>query len=444
MSERAWLTGVESPNQRRIGFAITLMAAMAAATSFGPMLGLLGTEFLQEFQISRGELGLLIGLSMVVGGACSPIVGVLTDRLGGRKALALTFAFASVGYLVIAAASDYLVLMVAAFVSGFSIGLTNPATNKLIATEVAPGRRGLITGTKQSAVQIGTALLGLLVPIGVIALGLAIDRFDRRRGLASVSSRNLSGHIGGRRLCTDHPGGVGHGFLEHLADLGFRNVARNYRQPLDPSAALCRRGAGVRSDRGRSNRRPGRWLRDRREAGLAPSGRATAGLSRHLRTMALLTVLGVAGLAWSVSIPALVWPAAVVMGFSAASWNSVGMLATIVTAGPARAGAATGWVQLGFLTGSGAQHPALWMAGRHHRLLPAGDGSGRGRSPARSNSHKCWFRPARPAKPRDHRPRQGSPPLTRRRASSGQLEEDLERGRIVYQVTHGASGVLER
>ncbi|HKY49078.1 MAG TPA: hypothetical protein VJQ79_13965, partial [Acidimicrobiia bacterium] len=92
----------EAPAPRRVGFAITLVAAMASATSFGPMLGLLGTEFIGEFRISRGELGLLIGLSMVVGGACSPVVGVLTDRLGGRKALALTFALAGAGYLVMA------------------------------------------------------------------------------------------------------------------------------------------------------------------------------------------------------------------------------------------------------------------------------------------------------------------------------------------------------
>jgi len=90
-----------------------------------------------------------------------------------------------------------------------------------------------------------------------------------------------------------------------------------------------------------------------------------------LRTMAVLTVLGVAGLAWSVTVPFVVWPAAVIMGLSAASWNSVGMLATIVTAGPARAGAATGWVQLGFLMGSGVSTPLYgWLVDTTGSYLP--------------------------------------------------------------------------
>jgi hypothetical protein len=85
----------------------------------------------------------------------------------------------------------------------------------------------------------------------------------------------------------------------------------------------------------------------------------------------LLTVVGVAGLAWSISVPLVVWPAVVLMGFSAASWNSVGMLATIVTAGPARAGAATGWVQLGFLTGAGLSTPLYgWLVDTTGSYLP--------------------------------------------------------------------------
>ncbi len=371
MSERAWLTGVESPNQRRIGFAITLMAAMAAATSFSTMLGLLGTEFLQEFQISRGELGLLIGLSMVVGGACSPIVGVLTDRLGGRKALALTFAFASVGYLVIAAASNYLVLMVAAFVSGFSLGLTNPATNKLIATEVAPGRRGLITGTKQSAVQIGTALLGLLVPIGVIALGwrltvlivagvwllfLPVTFRVTSAVAASVPTTRAEWATAFWNIWPISAFGMSLGITGSLLILLplFAEEALRFDRIAAGQTAAVAAGCAI----------VGRLAWPRR----AERRQAFPGT---LRTMALLTVLGVAGLAWSVSIPALVWPAAVVMGFSVASWNSVGMLATIVTAGPARSGAATGWVQLGFLTGSGLSTPLYgWLVDTTGSYLP--------------------------------------------------------------------------
>jgi len=47
------------------------------------------------------------------------------------------------------------------------------------------------------------------------------------------------------------------------------------------------------------------------------------------------------------------------------------MLATIVTAGPDRAGAATGWVQLGFLTGAGVGTPLYgWLVDTTNSYLP--------------------------------------------------------------------------
>jgi MFS family permease len=356
---------------RRIGFAITLVAAMAAATSFGSMLGLLGSEFIAEFRISRGELGLLIGLSMVVGGACSPVVGVLTDRLGGRKALALTFALAGAGYLVLAGAGIYLVLMLAAFLAGISNGLTNPATNKLIATEVAPGSRGFITGTKQSGVQVGTALLGLLVPLGVIAWGWRITVVIVAavwllflpvtfRVTSAVAASKPTTRAEWATAFWDIWPVSAFGMLIGIASsllillplfaeeaLGFDRIAAGRTSALAAGCAIAGRLAWPR------------WA-ERRHA-----------FPATLRTLALMTVVGVAGLAWSITFPAMVWPAAIVMGLSAASWNSVGMLATIVTAGPARAGAATGWVQLGFLTGAGVGTPLYgWLVDTTNSYLP--------------------------------------------------------------------------
>ena len=361
----------ESPAGRRVGFAITLMAAMAASTSFGPMLGLLGTEFIEEFEISRGQLGLLIGLSMIIGGACSPVVGVLTDRLGGRKALALTFALGGVGYLVVAVAGLYGVLLLGSFVTGISNGLGNPATNKLIATEVAPGSRGFITGTKQSGVQIGTALLGLLVPLGVIAWGWRITTLV----VAGVwliflpVTFRVTSAVAASKPTTRAEWATAFWDIWPISAFGMLIGISSSLLILLPLFAEEALGF----DRVTAGRTAAL------AAGCAIVGRLTwprRAERRHafpgtLRTLALLTVLGVAGLAWSATVPAVVWPAAVVMGLSAASWNSVGMLATIVTAGPARAGAATGWVQLGFLMGSGISTPLYgWLVDTTGSYLP--------------------------------------------------------------------------
>jgi cyanate permease len=53
----------------------------------------------------------------------------------------------------------------------------------------------------------------------------------------------------------------------------------------------------------------------------------------------------------------LMWLGSVGTGLTASSWNSVGMLAVMHMAGPARAGRASGVVMLGFLAGLGSAPP---------------------------------------------------------------------------------------
>jgi predicted MFS family arabinose efflux permease len=54
---------------------------------------------------------------------------------------------------------------------------------------------------------------------------------------------------------------------------------------------------------------------------------------------------------------ALLWIGVVLTGLSSSTWNSVGMLAVMLEAGPARSGRASGVVMFGFLTGLGVAPP---------------------------------------------------------------------------------------
>ena len=343
---------------------------MAAATSLGPTLALLGTVLIGEFSLSRGELGLLIGVAMFTGGALSPLLGSFTDRLGGRKAIAVVFASAGLAYAVLGAAPSYVVMLIASLFGGIANGLTNPATNKLIATGIAPGQRAFITGAKQSGVQVGNALLGLLVPLGVIAWGwrptvsaaavvwLAFLPFafwvtspvpavqSSRQPWATAFRDVWPISLYGMLL------GVGASVIVLLPlfaeeSLGFDRINAGRAAALAAIAAIGGRLT---------------WARraERRDA-----------FPATLRTIALLTILATAGLALATAVPWLIWPAAALGGISAGSWNSVGMLATIVTAGPARAGAATGWVLLGFLGGTGVSTPFFgWLVDRTGSYVP--------------------------------------------------------------------------
>ena len=60
----------------------------------------------------------------------------------------------------------------------------NPATNSLIATRVEPGRRGGVTGVKQSGVTLGVFLSGAMLPV--------LERFWGWRG-ASLTFAVLFG-----------------------------------------------------------------------------------------------------------------------------------------------------------------------------------------------------------------------------------------------------------
>ena len=344
---------------------------MAAATSLPATVGLLGTELIAHFEITRGQLGLVIGLTMFVGGVCSPLVGALTDRLGGRKALAVMFSSAALAYAVMAGATVYLLLLGAAIIGGLGNGLSNPATNKLIATEVVPGRRAVITGIKQSGVQVGAALLGLLVPLGVLAWGwrltvlsvgiiwlmflpvtfavtspvAAVPRVSRQQRASTlkdiwpVSLYGLSLGITAAVILLLP--------LYTEEALGFTRVNAGRVAALAAVAAVLGRLT---------------WARraERRQA-----------FAVTLRLMAWLAIGALATIAAAVNIPWLIWVGATAIGLSAGSWNAVGMLATIVTAGPSRAGAAAGWVQLGFLSGVGLSSPFFgWLVDQTHSYMP--------------------------------------------------------------------------
>ncbi len=348
-----------------------LVAAMAAATSLPSTLGLLGTELIAQFDITRGQLGLLMGMSMLVGGLFSPVAGLFTDWLGGKRTLALVFAASGVSYGVLAVAPSYWFLLVATFVGGAANGLTNPATNKLIATDVSPGRRGLITGVKQSGVQVGAALIGLLVPWGVITWGwrptvlvaagvwltflTSIGKVTSPTDLPNRPAR--LGHASAfRQVWQVSVYGLSLGMVGAVIillpllteeELGFDRVNAGRAAALTAITAIIGRLA---------------WARraERRHAYPAT-----------LRIIAWLAVVAMVAIGASLSFPALIWLGAVILGLSAGSWNSVGMLATIVTAGPSRAGAATGWVQLGFLGGTGLSSPLYgWLIDTSGSYLP--------------------------------------------------------------------------
>lgn len=339
----------------RLSLSVVLTIAMGAAAFPGFAFGALGPFLVDEFEISRSRLGLLTTLFFAVGGVLSLVAGPMVDRFGGRRVMLGAFGIICLALLALAGAPSYPILSVAAAFGGMSIAAANPTTNKLVAVHVPLGQRGVIMGVKQSGVQIGafaagailaplaawldwrialmlTAIVPLLGALGAL-LFVPPDRIDK----SSPSSTS------GRRApmtnavwwLTAYAFLMGSGVAAVTAYLPLFAVER-----LDFSVPTAGAVAALIGLVGIIGRIAWGFISERRSGYVSP-----------LLVMAIGAVASVLLLIAAEASPALIWLGALLLGATAVTWNSVGMLAVIATTGPAAAGRASGYVLFGFYGG---------------------------------------------------------------------------------------------
>ena len=145
-------------------FPGTLLLTMTASAFQVFALAILASPIISELDLSRAQIGLIGSVNTAVGAVTAPATGRLTDRIGPRRAVSFVLGFSAAGMALMAWAPSMWWLFLATAVGGVAQGWGNPATNSLIATRVAPGRRGGVTGVKQSGVTLGVFLSGLALP----------------------------------------------------------------------------------------------------------------------------------------------------------------------------------------------------------------------------------------------------------------------------------------
>lgn len=350
----------------RATFGGVLAAAMAVSVFGRGAFGILSPILIAEMSLTRAQIGWLVTAFALTGAVLSPAAGRFVDAVGGRSALITVFGLSAIGMFAVAASPTYLLLVVASLVAGLGQATANPATNKAIAQQVPVGRRGVITGIKQSGVQIGIVLGGIFLPVGAATLGwrptmalagvaaciigvvahlstgadpvsdTAVATPRRREPIpADTIWLSLYGFI---------MGAVGGALLTYVPlfaeeRIGFTVAAAGIVVAMIGAAGVV-----------------GRIVWGHFSERLTHFGRALVWMGI---LSAVSTLLIWAGEVWGG--PAL-WLGAALNGASAQSWMAVAMLATMATAGHAATGRASGIVVLGFLAGQAAGPPAFGYA----------------------------------------------------------------------------------
>jgi MFS family permease len=342
------------PLARRFAFGAMLSVTMATGTFPGYAFGVLGPDIIREFSLSRFEFGLMTTVFFLVGGSLSLAAGPLVDRFGAKRVMLTSFVILGSAILGMAAAPAHGVLLAFAALAGLGLAAGNPVTNKLIAENIPPGRRGLTMGSKQAGVPVGAFLTGaILAPLAVAIGWREAFAWSAAIPLAAIvvavlliprdapPSRAARTAAGGRldpavRLLAVYAFLMGSGVAVIQAYLPLYLVEAADATTAEAGLVVAAVGfAGIVS------RVAGGWGGERLRSFSLPLAIFGGGGG-----VAILLVLAVehVGL-W------LAFPAAILFASFALAWNSVGMLAVLQIAGARHAGRASGIVLFGFYGG---------------------------------------------------------------------------------------------
>ncbi len=349
----------------RAGLGAVTAATMATATFPIIVASVLAAELIDRFGIGRSQVGLLVTATALVGALASPLFGRITDRIGAVAATRNVLASGIVTLTAFALAPSYGFLVVAAIATGIPNGWSNPATNLLIVDNVPAGSRGIVTGVKQSGVQFGTFLGGMLLPVFATLwdwrIAVLIFLMMPVTGLVGMMGRTnpIEHETQAEWAYTTIPMEVKwvavYGTLSGLATsalFGFLPLFAEENQLWSAQAAgslvavVGLSGIGARI----------LW---------PAASERRIGHGRTLRILAVMSMVTAGLLALAARGVLESWvliPASVLLGGGAIAWNAVGMLAVMDFSPPKMVGKGTGVVLAGFLLGLAFGAPLMGLS----------------------------------------------------------------------------------
>jgi len=349
---------------------------MASATFGFAVFGVLASELISHLGIERWQLGMLVSVATLGGGALSPLIGRWVDEVGGRRAVTTTLVLSAVVLVTLGVAPDFSLIVGAAFLTGLATAISNPATNKLISVETDPGRQGFIVGVKQTGSLVSAAIGGLFLPVFTdwwgwrwavmvfAAVPLALGVPSMVRGVRPGTQAPAQGEIG-RRNDPEMTGDRLPGWVYRLSIYSFLMGAA-ITAVLTYLPLYAQEALGMsQGEAGRALSISG-WVGI---GGLVGWTRLAEGRFGAVRALMVIACLGT-GLAfvlvyaqelgtWSI------WLAGLLTGLSGSAWNAVCMLVAIQGLSGSLTGKGSGVMLAGALGGGGVGAPLLgWSVDR--------------------------------------------------------------------------------
>jgi predicted MFS family arabinose efflux permease len=156
-----------------MGRAVVAVGFVAVGLGTAPafLFGYLGPVLYTDLGISRGQLGLLVGLLFGATGLGSLPAGRVTERLGARWTIVTDMALLAFALALPVAVPGYPALVACALVSGFGYALVTVATNVAVIAALPPERHAVGLATKTAGVPGIAAVTSLLVPGIAVSVG---------------------------------------------------------------------------------------------------------------------------------------------------------------------------------------------------------------------------------------------------------------------------------
>ena len=82
-----------------VGVAVLVTGGMAVSTVLQFAIGALAPHLMADLGLSRVQLGAITTVFYFTAAALSPLAGAITDRVGGRRSLALLFLVDAVAFI---------------------------------------------------------------------------------------------------------------------------------------------------------------------------------------------------------------------------------------------------------------------------------------------------------------------------------------------------------